>query len=604
MNIYKNDAYFSALVSNAGSLYVNGNYPLFAAGMAGDIQRYITEAFYVGASVCGFLPDELIANDLSELNAIIQNEFSFVSRLATAILDLRDNDLPITRIYPRLEVWTNRYQDVVNRAQVLLCGDQKLRWTIGATEHCFVAGTLVRTESGTKKIEDILASTYVFTTDGSRRVEKTFEREYSGNLYTIKTEKSSVVCTENHRFLTSHGWIKACDLDVGDKMVAQKNFENEVFAHIAFPYSFNDISASGQIFILCSVASNLLPLSIGNRVESWMAVPIVPIDLKNQTAIDSTIDNKTLFDNGIWFILNMKTVKNPKELFLQLSRMKFSLSLSSCSKPFASVLDTLVGMTKYFLDNAGVEHWIIDKHVRACSITTSSNSFFGRKSTDVSSNNVSNRRDWNFKFFTNIFGGFSLVQLSNDFNDFFVRLFGRKPSNTRFVSTSGRTVALSNSSQIIDIGLKQHSTNRAWDIFKNSRLVSTLWRTKFQRPFSRRKFISLKFSVAEQASSSDSHFLSFDSIVQIDQVYTKKTKVYNLSVEDIPNYLVDNLVTHNCSTCLRLDGKVKRASEWEAANLHPQSPPNEKLLCRGWRCACVLEPTTEPLSRGPLPVLN
>lgn len=133
----KNNAYFSALVSNAGSLYVNGNYPLFAAGMAGDIQRYITEAFYVGASACGFLPDELIANDLSELNAIIQNEFSFVSRLATAILDLRDNDLPITRIYPRLEVWTNRYQDVVNRAQVLLCGDQKLKWILGPNEqHC------------------------------------------------------------------------------------------------------------------------------------------------------------------------------------------------------------------------------------------------------------------------------------------------------------------------------------------------------------------------------------------------------------------------------------------------------------------------------------
>jgi len=56
--------------------------------------------------------------------------------------------------------------------------------------------------------------------------------------------------------------------------------------------------------------------------------------------------------------------------------------------------------------------------------------------------------------------------------------------------------------------------------------------------------------------------------------------------------------TEHCSTCLKLAGKVKRASTWEKSGWRPQS---RALACGGWRCQCRWVPTDKPLSRGRLP---
>jgi len=59
----------------------------------------------------------------------------------------------------------------------------------------------------------------------------------------------------------------------------------------------------------------------------------------------------------------------------------------------------------------------------------------------------------------------------------------------------------------------------------------------------------------------------------------------------------------HCSSCLRLNDKTKRKSQWEAAGLQPQSPSLECMRSAGGVvvCKCHFEPTSEPLSRGPLP---
>lgn len=53
----------------------------------------------------------------------------------------------------------------------------------------------------------------------------------------------------------------------------------------------------------------------------------------------------------------------------------------------------------------------------------------------------------------------------------------------------------------------------------------------------------------------------------------------------------------HCSSCMRLNGKVKRASYWNRIGIRPQS---NSLECGGWRCCCALEVTSEPLSKGRL----
>lgn len=54
----------------------------------------------------------------------------------------------------------------------------------------------------------------------------------------------------------------------------------------------------------------------------------------------------------------------------------------------------------------------------------------------------------------------------------------------------------------------------------------------------------------------------------------------------------------HCSTCASMVGKVKRASQWLAHGILPQSG---RLACGGWRCKCGLYKTDLPLSKGRLP---
>lgn len=74
---------------------------------------------------------------------------------------------------------------------------------------CFVPGTLINTESGFTKIEDIKVGDMVLSGDGSyKKVLNTFENDYSGNLNSIitTTTLSPILCTPNHQIfkLTSN----------------------------------------------------------------------------------------------------------------------------------------------------------------------------------------------------------------------------------------------------------------------------------------------------------------------------------------------------------------------------------------------------------------
>lgn len=56
--------------------------------------------------------------------------------------------------------------------------------------------------------------------------------------------------------------------------------------------------------------------------------------------------------------------------------------------------------------------------------------------------------------------------------------------------------------------------------------------------------------------------------------------------------------TEHCGTCAALNGIVASAQEWDASGYQPQSPPNERLECGGWRCACTLQPTEKRRTRN------
>lgn len=59
----------------------------------------------------------------------------------------------------------------------------------------------------------------------------------------------------------------------------------------------------------------------------------------------------------------------------------------------------------------------------------------------------------------------------------------------------------------------------------------------------------------------------------------------------------------HCSSCVKLSGKIKRNSYWRRVGILPRVPAAPYLECQGYNCQCTLEPTDEPLSKGPLPRL-
>lgn len=59
--------------------------------------------------------------------------------------------------------------------------------------------------------------------------------------------------------------------------------------------------------------------------------------------------------------------------------------------------------------------------------------------------------------------------------------------------------------------------------------------------------------------------------------------------------------TEHCSSCLRLNGTVKRASVWETAAGRGIYPKSKALACGGYRCQCRLRSTTQAVSKGRIP---
>lgn len=56
-----------------------------------------------------------------------------------------------------------------------------------------------------------------------------------------------------------------------------------------------------------------------------------------------------------------------------------------------------------------------------------------------------------------------------------------------------------------------------------------------------------------------------------------------------------NPLKEHCEHCLRLNGRVYRASTWRRYNIYPKMA---RLKCRGFRCGCKFEPTSDPVTPG------
>jgi hypothetical protein len=92
--------------------------------------------------------------------------------------------------------------------------------------------------------------------------------------------------------------------------------------------------------------------------------------------------------------------------------------------------------------------------------------------------------------------------------------------------------------------------------------------------------------------------------------YTDVVNEAKLRTADGKDKFVWNMgaTEEHCWICSALNGIVAFAKEWEQSGFRPQEPPNELLSmerggekgCKGWRCDCTLNSTTDRRTNGAL----
>jgi hypothetical protein len=119
-------------------LWDGGSDANFTATFARSIDAQLTEAWNEGAESVGVAPDEMTPDDLAILEAIINNENQFILRLAGEIQADKDAGMKdeafVSKYNARVDLWANRYNEVVNRARVVFGEKARLEWVEGPTE--------------------------------------------------------------------------------------------------------------------------------------------------------------------------------------------------------------------------------------------------------------------------------------------------------------------------------------------------------------------------------------------------------------------------------------------------------------------------------------
>jgi hypothetical protein len=111
------------------------------ASFARSIDQQLTEAWNIGADSVGVSPEDMTPDDMTILEGIINNENNFIARLGDDIIRARDEGMAwrdFEREFGnRVDLWANRYNEVVNTAKMKFGGKQRLKWNLGETEqHC------------------------------------------------------------------------------------------------------------------------------------------------------------------------------------------------------------------------------------------------------------------------------------------------------------------------------------------------------------------------------------------------------------------------------------------------------------------------------------
>jgi len=106
--------------------------------MLDTVRLGLTNAWYAGAASVGITPTELSVGERRSIEDVIRSEQSHIEEFLSAVqAGSKANKGKLRPQLQRVEMWANRYNDVMSRARTEAESDPKLMWTLGPTKtHC------------------------------------------------------------------------------------------------------------------------------------------------------------------------------------------------------------------------------------------------------------------------------------------------------------------------------------------------------------------------------------------------------------------------------------------------------------------------------------
>jgi DNA modification methylase len=136
--------------------------------------------------------------------------------------------------------------------------------TFGAVvlDECFVGDTPIDTNAGTKRISEIRPGDMVYTAIGLRPVVAVRQR-HCDSLVLTSIQGRDIISSYNHPYLTTRGWVCACDLREGDGVV----YTSEAMRVVRGGFD-RAASEGGQSFLRDVLLSEMADAATGDSSKS------------------------------------------------------------------------------------------------------------------------------------------------------------------------------------------------------------------------------------------------------------------------------------------------------------------------------------------------
>lgn len=473
-------------------------------------------------------------------------------------------------------------------------------YTISDERTCFPAGTMIATDTGERAIEQIKVGDMVLTRYGYRRVKATLARPYNGQLTHVKTSDGrEVVSTSDHPFWTPQGWVEAQHLSVGQNLQSFHQEQIEISSVFNFSLRNSDY-----------IPSFVSQESVFSAIPSLISMPVVSVNLQSYKARDDGEVNRVA---TYWHFLGKldsqsfkrspdsslqssfsvvpsvtrKTTKNaiiardgselnptvfagsnhrrPSAILRTIISFLVSLGCESLATPWAVLVNSSIQSAFFATDGVPVRNLYADSKI-----------FFADRA-------IFGYSLWLFSLIKTISRTKLFGKIRKKINKLAAYLTATRDklssSNSRaFVRAilsyvSSCVIPTLSQESIVKLSFAHYTSFNSW--FPNSL-------SSFQRvnTTSATKFLISIFLNKLQATKTTNNIHSSgikENLIKINDI-----TVYNLEVEEHPEYFANGVLVHNCPICSSRHGLVIPLNDWQ---MIAQNTPGLHVNCR-----CVLSP--------------